>query len=408
MEEIDYSEYNTASAEYQINLATTSGLNIGSAVNANMIDDIMSDPVNKASMLADLKGRNLLDRYEWLLNVRPSYTTAFLATNLELIIDAAVKDPSLMEALSLKADEMNPALESGWLPQGMMTGVQGFLSEFHKAQLVYPRCMVNRIPKTKRDTFEEGGYVLALSEQCKAMEAIKNMRDQLEQLFTKNEYLLARKADAGFANQLSPRTTRVRHLVEGVPNDHVHHPGVRRFWRQIAAEEFSIVRTEEESSNVFASMCAKLDIALMSVKDDIEDIAVELYRNLYNFNVNTPQRDASTNKFRHYHDGLLWTNKLANAFINRIVDRKMGGLILNVQLYAERQFAVGVHQVRIDTGIVYNPDTNQPIGETHPKLRPGKYAMEDGLLYVRQPSHNALLPKYEVLEMIEPLAAERY
>lgn len=406
MEAIDYSKYDSNSAEYQINLATTGGLNIGSTVNANMDDAIKSDPDHMASMLKDLLLHEYVNEAIWLANEdgngRQKYVTAFLSTNLELVIDAAVKDPALMEALRQEANKHNPFRNAdGSFPEGMATGVQGFISAYHAMQRVYPRCMAGRIPRRKK---EAGDYVLAMSEQCKAQEAIGNLRNQLDQLFVQNEWLLARKFDANIANHMSPMTDRATKLVSGVPGKLDVNPGLRRRWSALWRENMS--EEQADRKDKFTFVCDQLDEILALVPNDLNSIAVELYRQLYKNEYNTVVKNNSTGLYQPFSDSLMWTNKIANSFINQLIANGYAGLWIDVRLFLEKHKMYGEHEVRVDAGVIYN-GVNEAIGTTHPKLKPGIWTITDGLIRVRE-AHPSLKPKYDVLEMIQPLAATRY
>lgn len=401
LEAVDYSTLNTDTMEHQIDLASQSGLNIGSAVNAGMIDSLLSDPVELASILADLRSRNTdesVDAHNWAKAERIPYTTAFLMTNLELVIDAAVKDPSLMLALSRRANQLNPNPD----PQGETGGVQSFIREFHMAQKVYPVCMANRIPQKKKD---KGDYILAYTHQCRAMEAIRNYREQLEQKLTRNEYFIMKKADMRLADQLFPPSLRARIRIGGDPQDKDNHPGLRVAWSRLWTEaNYAEQLAGERDENKFNNVCDRLDNDILGgfSKEDLTELAVQLYRSLYDRQSTTPVVDPTTFRVRPFFDGLLWTNKLANAFIDRIIETGNAGLVLNVELYAEKHLGQGVHKVKTADGFVYNVDTNQPVGTTHSKLKPGVYEMRDSILYVRE-CNFAFQPKFEVLDMIEPL-----
>lgn len=429
-EAIDYSRYDANSADYQISLATTGGTNLGSAVNATMMDAIVSDPIHMASMIADLEQQGYAHRAVWLANEdgmgRQPYTTAFLATNQELLIDASVKDPALMEALRQEANNHNPFRNvDGSFPEGVLTGVQGFISAYHATQQVYPHCMAMRIPKKKRDAKD---FVLAMSEQCKVQEAIMNMLRQLDQIFVQNEWKLARKADpeivdtlfkSVFANYPKGKTyhqflDRAFQLVHGVPGKLDVNPGLRRKWAAWWRENMTPEQADRKDK--FAFVCDQLDNELLKVPNDIGAISIQLYQELYKHEMYAPVKNLESGLYQSFSDSLFWTNKIANAFINLLitttyidgngVERAMAGAWIGVRFFVDKHLSHGEHELHIENGIVYNK-TGDAVGETNPKLRPRVYKIVDGLIRARQ-VHSAFQPKMPVLEMIQPLASKQY
>ena len=408
---VDTVEFNTDTMAYQIDVSSKSGLSIGSTVNACMDDYIKSDPVNKASMLAylnEFKGdpdkdpdNQFEEAAKWLSEERETKITSFLDANLELVIDSQVKDPSLMAALNRIADEKNPD------PMPDEFGVQGFIAAYHRIQRVYPMCMKrgenkrDRIPPNKQKAED---YVFALSEQCKDMEVMFAMVDNLQQKFVRNEWLLVKKADPKVADLMFPRDKNIMELVSGRKADESH-PGLRVWWGMGWKRRFDPQMSSEDR---YHEIMDRFMIAITRVKDVLPEMAVELYRQIYAKQSTTPRVDEVTRRTQTFNDGLLWTNAIGNAFLNAIHQAGLHGAMLNVRLYIEKQLGIGQHDIRVEKGFVYHQieGKEEAIGEINPRVPNGKYVMDDGLVIVMEP-HEAFIPRIRVLDMIEPLVSKR-
>lgn len=386
-EPFDITSFGVRHMEHQIVQASgRDQVGIGPVVNVNMIDSILSDPENREVMFRDLVSQGAGATYtEWFTN-RENYTSAFLATNLEIVIDAAVKDPGLLEAMRQEAVKRGSK------------DLNDFIRNFHSHTLVYPKCMEGRIPARKKDT---GDYILAMSDQCKSLARITSMRDQLLQIFARNEWVLVKKADAGISNLLPQADEALKALVHG--NRETGRPGVRGWWRNRWAAYQQAIKDNSDAVNdkIYGDICRELDVLLDRYPAEVvEAIALELYRTVYR-SENTPAvADPLTGKIRSFHDGLLWTNRFANAFINLLIKNGYSGQIVPVRLLIERHLASKPSvRVVLKEGRVHLLDGDVAVGTIPQVNKTGIYVMKYGMIQFKA-SDEALHPKANIIELV--------
>jgi hypothetical protein len=420
--------YDIAAMMYQIDTASGSELSIGSAVNADLDDLLKSDPVHMASMIAYLieeegdpevyLGKDLIRASDWLRDVRDPNTTGTIAANLEVIIDSATKDASLMKGLNDWADTNNPDKRFG------QYGVSGWIAAYHRTQLVYPECLA--IPSPGRPTgripakrAELGNYVLAKTEQCKSMDKMRDIFLQLEQKFMRNEWKLVTVANLEVAQRLSPSDPLIKEMVSGDPNEQWKnpdnsfgipmeerkHPGLRGAWGM----EWTRVQKTLPPDARNAAMTEWINTALDQFEEEQPGctlgIAVELYRQLYATQRSTPPNGA----IQSFHDALLWGNRLGNALLEAIYEAKLNGWVRTVAL-SKKEYKKGLYQVTVlggtpgtVRGMVYIDGMEGEqvggiqIGDVDGVIPSGNYTMDDGLIMVDP--HPAFEPRTKEMSM---------
>jgi hypothetical protein len=376
----DVKHYTKRHFFYQIEMAKRSGAGIGPVVNANMIDLLLSDPEHKKSMIEDLRRQNTpvtLERADWLEKREP-YQMKLYATNLELIIDANVKDQALLAKLG---------------------DVRGELQAFHENTQVYPLCMAagrqrpsgqgqGRIPASK---VARGDYSIARSWMCRALLHIRTMRDQLQQRYRNFEWIMVAPADPQVTDFFPP-SEETKLILNGDPERKIR--GIRGFWADSWREAFAAGKSEEDLNALNDELCKKLDDSLKPFGQQIRmELAVELYKEVYRGSFVEGKTSPETGEIRRYPDGLLWSPVLGFALIDAFRACGVAGYYVNVDLDRVWTELIDstVHVVIKGTNVFRTSD-NALLGFVPPnQVKEGEYVMDGGLIEVVKPQA-AVLP----------------
>lgn len=380
---------------------------IGPVVNVGMIDDLLSNPDNLPTMLQSLEEQGADPFFaNWLTNqvnfdpnvdpediedVRIRYSSAFLMTNLEIVIDAAVKDPGLLSAMTEEAKKFGAK------------NVSDFISKFHAHTYCYPKSMTlgrNRIPEKRR---EKGGYVLVLTPQCLIQQKLIRATELILQACKRNEWKLAKKADPVISGLLPPADDRINLLVYPRRDEDgkiIPGTGIRGWWKQRWAEYSQMVNANSENSNpeIYQVICQELAEKLDRLpKGEVEAVALELYRSVYLNDNPDVQFDELSGGVRPFPDGLLWTSYLSNSFINLLARNGLTGQFRAVKLYTEHHLASrpGV-KVQLKEGIVYH--NGNPVGVIKAANQTGIQTMNYGLIRFKR-ADDSLQPKHTQVEL---------
>lgn len=319
----DGEKYTNRHVSWQIQMSDSARAGIGPVVNFGMIDMLLSDPDQKASLLADMVEGT--EQYDWLVN-RPDYQAAKLMTNLELVIDGNVKDRSLLEQLG---------------------DVAGTISRFHRDCLVYPESMVSRIPTEKR---KGSDYVVAKSLTCRALASIRSEKERMMNFLTEREWSLVAPASrdlimAGYAFDNDLHHKLIGHWVK---NEVVGMPLVRidnevaiktDIWDPFWARQFSQDMPEEKA----------YEHVMKLIRDELADkdadymkrLAVQLYYNTYKKKENPPRINPRTGKYRGFADGLLWSPAFGGYFIDALREAKIAGYYTSADLAPQWRARLG-------------------------------------------------------------------
>jgi hypothetical protein len=398
----DVKTFGVEHMKHQILNASGRGqVGIGPVVNVDMIDMLLSDPGNLASMVADIQYQGYGQEYIDHLVNRLKYSSAFLATNLEIVIDAAVKDPGLLVAMNGEAQKYGA------------DDVKAFIKNFHTGARVYPKCMTIgkiRIPDKKWNLQD---FVVVRTPQCRMQERIIQVRNELMQKFAKNEWALVKKADPFIVN-LVPITDTVKEALYGSveaqrafrEGERPYAAGLRAWWAARWARNSQLVSQNPENSDdkIYGRICAEMESRLRTLDPAIvEGMAIELYHTLYQSDSPIRRLDPISGATRNYHDGLLWTNLLGNAFLNVLQRNDLLGAVLPVNLYLDKYLAgkKGI-KVTVKDGLVYKVAGNKLIGTVAAVDRTGMMTMSYGFLRFKAIEHPALLPKPGLDLLLEP------
>lgn len=312
--------YTNKHVHWQLEMAKNARASIGPVVNYGMLDKLLSDPDQRQSILddIDLGDEDGVAGWEWL-DTREPYQAANIMTHLELVIDAAVKDSTLINQLG---------------------DVAGTIRKFHKECKVYPASMESRIPDSK---VKAGGYVLARSLTCKALFQISALADRVNQILTEREWAIVAPAD----DALLPRNEREKEL----------RVRIRGEWNVIRTEMGTSYERVDSGpslldiwSNGFREAAAKnipMDVAYTAIcnriakelegedEDYMERLSVHLYYELYKRFADSPKVDEVTGNLRNYPDGLLWSPVFAKHFINALRKARVTGYYVGANLRPE-------------------------------------------------------------------------
>ena len=389
----DMDVYGPVHMQYQISAATDRGLvGIGPAVNLGLIDFLLSDPANKASMLADLQERGEQEKFIKNLTGRTDWTSAEIMTNLEIIIDAAVKDPALLQALNEAVKKLGA------------NDLSHFIKRFHSMTLVYPKSMANRIPASRQ---AKGGYVLARSIQCRDQETIRRMQKHLENVARKNEWSIAKKAEPIISAMMPPSTDRIKRIVNGKRDEEGNWNQVgslRGFWSKLWADHREAIAANDgvPTDDILNMISDQLEEKLeMMSEQDLREVVIELYRTTYT-GTKQPVADPATGKFRGFGDGLLWSNKLGNLFMTMLHEAQLTGLMLPVDLSIRLDLARKPSvSVKLKEGNVYLMAGNVAVGRIA-SMAEGVYSMSYGFIELRN-SDPSLKGKPGISDMLANL-----
>lgn len=325
-------QYNNRHAAWQIEMAKGGGTGLGTAVNYVTLDAILSHPDHKAAMIADLLSRGLKEQAEWL-EYYEDYQAKKIGTNLEIVIDGNVKDPTLLKKLAKELAAIKP---------------------WHDACQVYPECMAGKeyidpetgelkrkggkIPASK---VKKGDYVLAKSLMCQTLADIRAVREELIDAFNVRQWMLVRPGDEVLRDAY-PYDDDLATLVNGKWAPDPDNPGRKKriddgidirhdLWAdawiaEFAQEDKDHNRKDPETGlTPYDVICQGVeDVLFPYTEEEREKIAVELYFKIYRSFAIEPKYDDRTGKMRGFSDGLLWSPVFAMHFINAV--RKAGNI----------------------------------------------------------------------------------
>jgi hypothetical protein len=377
------SHYTNKHVSWQIEMAKNARAGIGPVVNYGMMDLLLSDPDHTQSMLADLT--NLPEATGWLEDYRSEAyrgedalpgTTPFgyharrFMTNLEVVIDGNVKDSTLLAQLG---------------------DVAGTIKAFHANVEVYPASMAERIPMSK---IKAGGYVIARSLTCRALEMIRLIRDRLSDIFVEREWTLVAPADKDlrveypFEREIS---IKIRGEWKRTPDG----------WKRLDEDVLSLMdiwglewRDElakpGSHEGAYERICNIIAMELYGEDDDyMERLAVELYFQTYKTYQSTPKVDEASGRLRGFNDGLLWTPIFGNHFINALRKARLSGFYKAADIFPQfrRRLMDNVVAVEIRNHLVYVQDTDDQytvtVGTVWGKSPDGRFKMDGGLIEFR-------------------------
>lgn len=311
-------EYNARHVVWQIEMAKNGGAGLGTAVNWGSLDMMLSDPDHRASMIADLEERGLTEKADWVRNYVP-YQAAKVMTNLEIVIDGNVKDPTLLKLLEKELAKIKP---------------------WHENCQVYPESMVNKIPASKLET---GDFVLAKSLMCRALAKIREIQKDLLQAFKEKEWMLVHPANDEL-REYYPRQEDIAILVGGKSKWNPEEQrmvrvddivSLRQLWAESWAREMEVT-DEAERAGAYERVCELIENELVGYDDTTRrEIAVELYYQTYRRYQVTPKYDERTGEIRNYSDGLLWSTVFAMHFINALREARLSGFYKAVEVRPE-------------------------------------------------------------------------
>lgn len=377
-------EYNNRHAAWQVEMAKNGGAGLGTAVNWGSLDMVLSDPDHKASMLADLEERGLGNspHAQWLRGYDP-YQAAVVMTNLEIVIDGTVKDPTLLKPLQAELDKIAP---------------------WHEDCMVYPESMASKIPKSRREP-EDGSeptYVLAKSLICRTLEKIGDVRQQLLEAFQEREWMLVRPANDELRD-MYPRDKEISRLVGG---EYKWDPTeermtriddtitIRQRWAESWKEELS---EDKDHTGAYERICSEIEEMLWEYDTDKKlAIAVELYYQTYRRYEVTPQYDEQTGRIQNFRDGLLWSPVFTDLFINALRHARLSGMYKPVEIRPEFRHRILVKHakdsilVMVKEGSVYIQDEDGNftvwVGLIMGRSWNGRFRMVSGMVEFRKGS----------------------
>lgn len=368
--------YSTRHIGAQIEMSRRSRSGIGPVVNYGIVDFLLSDPEHKASMLLDLQKNPPI--HDWLAT-RRDYQAAKLMTNLELVIDGNVKDPTLLAQLG---------------------DIAGQIKEFHANCPVYPKSQWRRMPVDKQQNAVLGtDYVLARSFMCRTLDAIEQDRVELMELFKKREWYLVGPADKVVRDSY-PRSSFIVKLVNGANPRKVE--GLRGWWRDEWRERFEklagitdpAVRSAMEKTQYKEVTDLLKDMLDQHDDETKREIAIEVYLNTYKRVEPNPRLDVN-GKVRTFNDGLLWSPELQNHFIDALrlakVDDKPAPLC---GFYAPCDVRSELRKALKDKAVVVQVKNHNVYLDEAPSIwvgtalqcPNGRFIMDAGLIEVRRPS----------------------
>lgn len=376
------SHYTNKHASWQMEMAKNARAGIGPVVNFGMIDMLLSDPDHQKSLLADL-WKSHPEQAEWLEEREP-WQASLLMTNLELVIDGNVKDSTLLHKLGKPAE---------------------MIKQFHKNCHVYPECMSNRIPASKR---EKGDYVFAQSLMCKTLEQIRILRERLQEIFIEREWALVTPADKDLRHTGYPYEKEIAARVRGQwkrVDDQWERVGdelsLMDMWSQAWREEMAVERNHDDA---YDRICGQLMDELAGEDDDMmERLAVELYYQMYKTYANNPKVDETTGALRTYPDGLLWSPVFGNHFINALRKSRLSGYYKAAEIMAEyrRRLLNKSVAVEVRSKLLFIQDKEDNfsvlVGTVSGKAPDGKYRMDGGLIEFRRPQPICLPQDYFIV-----------
>lgn len=362
--------YSVRHISAQIEMSRRSRSGIGPVVNYGIIDMLMSDPDHKASMIIDLLSQNKKELAKWL-EERVGFEAAKLMTNLELVIDGNVKDPTLLAQLG---------------------DIAGQIRKFHESCPVYPKSQETRIPIYRLNDPNLPGYAVARSLMCRCLEDIEADRSDLMRLFREREWYLVGPADKDLRDTF-PRSSYIAKLVSGPNRNRVE--GLRGEWATYWREHFEKLTSLGNDKEAIAAVevnsfkeAYKLIADRLEGLDDVtmREVAVEVYFNTYKRIEPSPRMDAN-NKVRQFPDGLLWSPVLQNHFIDALRQAKLSGFYAPCDIRAEYRkqlssIAVAVH---VRTHNVYLDESPDFFVGWALHCPDGKYVMDSGLIEVVKP-----------------------
>lgn len=379
--------YTIRHVSWQIELSKNARAGIGPVVNYGMMDMLLSDEAHKASMLEYLQ-KHHPEQAEWLANREP-YQAALLMTNLEIVIDSSVKDPTLRRKLG---------------------DVSGIISGFHKECQVYPSSMVpSRIPLSK---LEANDFVSAPSLTCKALETIKQLRDRLADIFVEREWSLVTPGDKDL-RVAYPFESEIGALVRGrwkrIDGEwtRIDNEGDSlmdkwaQFWRGFMSSESA--GSETSQRNAYKRVTQLLREETQAYDDDyMRRLAVEIYFQTYRTYQSAPRVD-DKGRTRNYNDGLLWNPVFANHFIDALRYAKLSGYYVAADIFPwfRRRLMSITTVITLRNRVVFiqGPDDAFTISVgmvMKGKAPDGKYRMDGGLIEIRRPQA-VCLPEDEQL-----------
>lgn len=361
---------------WQIEMDANNKTGLGSAVIFGMLDMLFSDPGHKASLLADLERQGEVAAYKWLENYKP-WQAANLMTNLELVVDGQVKDPTL---LKLVAEDL------------------ARIRKWHEECMVYPESLEHKIPAWKEFL---GDYVISKSLMCRTLDAIGRVRDRLKAAFVRREYEIVAPAD-GVLRAYSPLTNDQRRNIQvflggkSVRNE----DGT---WSRVDTGEMSIsdqwkkeweqVRlTGEDFNKAYMPIVERIQERLAGFNDTTkEHIAVELYYRTYQKYQVTPMVDPRTGEAISYWDALLWSPAFAPHFIRALNKAGVTGVYVPAELMPEfrRDLLSSNVKVNVVDHIVYIADEEGAftirVGAMFGESYDGMFNMYGGLVEFKRP-----------------------
>jgi hypothetical protein len=447
----DRAYYNNLHLIYQAQKAKRSGVGIGPVVNMIMIDNRLSNPVDKAYMLTQLDA--LIVRYtktgntahlnsvltikEWLVKRTP-YQGAKLATNLEHVIDGTVLDSGLLVVLGNVTSAVSQ-FHNGFDAEKGRDYAGGIDKE---GTLIYPSWGfdvkkpkdVPRIPESKRDKKD---FIVLDTTMCKSLRDLRQRRAMFQDRLVQLEWALVARYDEVW-DSLFPDDSEIMVLAGTNRNRKKDdEPGCYQVWNNVwknylgggavlSEETRTKARKEAEKAvDAFLAKFLKPNKKGVVRYNTVEAIAVALYKHLYaTQHPDAPIQEEGENagKRRAFPDAVLWTHLLGNCLIQssrkkvsmadperkgkRII-RPVAGLYVPVQLEKDIMGELGDSSVKVlvkEMGLVYRISNNQwlgrvPIDIEGEGIKEGEYTMNGGLICLRLP-HKGLLPvKNEEMEV---------
>ena len=382
---------------------------IGPVVNAIMIDNRLSNPEDVAYMLSRFDAKIekfrafpemkvatdlLIKCREWLRNRKP-YQLAHLATNLELIIDAAVKDPALLAQLG-NVQAMLRQFHYGVIASESMDDdvIEGINEE---GTLVYPWVVGlarrgSRIPLRRRQLQEQSGnklYVITETLMCSAIKRIQEVLDIYVEASKEKEWRMVEPIPEALDDMFPS---------DQFTNDQVD--ALLKAWKQ----SFRDSRDEEVDVRALVMEADSLIIDMLDGLDDDQlcYIAVELARRYYHRGGYNSARVGEDGKRWGFSDRLLGVRPIANAFIYALERAGLTGKYVPVELFKDvRNLYNSTVKVRVGSAnVVYRMSDDTTLGVAQGTIGEGEYLMYEGIIEVKKPHPD--LYKQEDMEEIDP------
>lgn len=344
------------------------GLTIGVVVNAIMLDELLSGEHKEnmltvlADRIADAKNEEEKDTYrkayDWL-RARKDRQLNVVASNLEAFIDFG------------KTGEGDAAVLNSYV--SLINNIRNNSHVFPESFMLKNKKGFARIPGYR---LEAGDFVTAPSLVCDTLTSIHIEVQKLQEALTEEEWLNVDSIPESL-NSIFPSDRGYRDLA-------IEQRGLWReaFQNRNGADLRSLYQSVLE--NVIRPSWNDKELGLNV--DDKMQLAVEHARLTYRGRKIQAEK-GDNGRFRHYPDGLLWTNTIGAFYIKALLEAGLTGLYVPVQFDKwSRNYSRGNHWVNVLGGIVIAREDGMILGTTMDDVENGDYFMEDGLITVMEPA----------------------